>query len=168
LIFFNYESHLIIFNILIILISSSTIVYVLFFLFFSDPNRRFEIAEKRQGQLYSELLFNILLKQNPSNAHVWMEKSVAYNKNGNYTKGFKLLNKAVELSPEENLGYRGWLRLVKLKDYHGAIKDFVELDGLTPGFVDYPWGENFNNKLHDFFNVILPFLTLIIKKAAVS
>lgn len=76
------------------------------------------------------------------NSDAWMERSVAFNKGGNFEEGFKYLNKAVELNPSSHLGYRGWIRLRKMRDYDKALTDFDRLDNLTPNFVDAPWGED--------------------------
>ncbi|SDR08015.1 tetratricopeptide repeat protein [Flagellimonas zhangzhouensis] len=72
----------------------------------------------------------------------YMEYSVAFNKAGDFERGFKFLNKAVELDPKLHLGYRGWIRLRKLRDYDKALEDFNRLDSLTPKFIDAPWGED--------------------------
>ncbi|CAM1363529.1 Tetratricopeptide repeat-containing protein [Tenacibaculum soleae] len=72
----------------------------------------------------------------------YMEYSVHLNKAGDFENGFKYLNKAVELEPEIHLGYRGWIRLRKMRDFEKALIDFNRLDSLTPKFVDAPWGEN--------------------------
>jgi tetratricopeptide (TPR) repeat protein len=72
----------------------------------------------------------------------YMEYSVVkFNKAGDFHTGFKYLNKAVELNPTSHLGYRGWIRLRKIRDYENALADFDRLDSLTPNFVDAPWGE---------------------------
>jgi tetratricopeptide (TPR) repeat protein len=72
----------------------------------------------------------------------YMEYSVHFNKAGDFENGFKYLNKAVELEPEMHLGYRGWIRLRKMRDFDKALSDFERLDRLTPKFIDAPWGEN--------------------------
>ncbi|QVY66891.1 tetratricopeptide repeat protein [Polaribacter sp. Q13] len=76
------------------------------------------------------------------NSEEYMEYSVHLNKAGDFEKGFTYLNKAVELEPEMHLGYRGWIRLRKIRDFDKALADFDRLDSLTPKFVDAPWGEN--------------------------
>lgn len=76
------------------------------------------------------------------NSDAWMERSVSFNKAGDFKKGFEYLNKAVELDPKLHLGYRGWIRLRKMRDYDKALVDFDRLDSLTPNFVDAPWGED--------------------------
>lgn len=82
------------------------------------------------------------IEYNPSNSDAWMERSVAWNKAGDFNQGFKYLNKAVELEPAKHLGYRGWIRLRKMRDYDKALLDFASLDSLTPNVVDAPWGED--------------------------
>lgn len=76
------------------------------------------------------------------NALELMEKSVLINKAGDFHQGFKYLNQAVEIDPISHLGYRGWIRLRKLRDYEKALADFNQLDKLTPLFIDAPWGED--------------------------
>ncbi len=82
------------------------------------------------------------IELNQDNSEAWMERSVLINKAGDFGKGFEYLNKAVELEPEKHLGYRGWIRLRKMRDYDKALIDFDRLDSLTPNVVDAPWGED--------------------------
>ena len=79
-----------------------------------------------------------------TNSKKYMEYSIRFNKAGNFEEGFKYLNKAVEIDPKAHLGYRGWIRLRKLRDYNNALLDFDRLDSLTPNFNDAPWGEDIN------------------------
>lgn len=72
----------------------------------------------------------------------YAEYSSWINKSGDFERGFKFLNKAVELDPKLHLGYRGWIRLRKMRDFDKALDDFNRLDSLTPNFVDAPWGED--------------------------
>lgn len=81
------------------------------------------------------------IEYDQKNSNAWMERSVTYNKAGDFEKGFEYLNKAVELDPKLHLGYRGWIRLRKIRDFDKALEDFDRLDSLTPNFVDAPWGE---------------------------
>ena len=76
------------------------------------------------------------------NSNDLMKRSVLINKSGDFEKGFEYLNKAVEIDPEFHLGYRGWIRLRKMRDYDNALIDFDRLDSLTPNVVDAPWGED--------------------------
>lgn len=78
---------------------------------------------------------------NPLNASAYREKSVWFTKTGDYVKSFSLLDKAAELDPQDALGYRGWLKLYKLHDYKGAIKDFKNFDSLSVETAS-AWGEN--------------------------
>lgn len=118
-------------------------IFLIFnFFLFSSKEKRYSFAEHYQGLYISQKLFDILIFQNPEDSNLYFEKSVAFNKRGEYSKGFHLLDKAVHLNPELHLGYRGWLKLVKLKDYQGSIKDLTRLDSLTPNIVDYPWANN--------------------------
>lgn len=71
----------------------------------------------------------------------WEDYSVAYNKGGDFERGFYYLNKAVEMSPIDHLGYRGWMYLRKVRDYDKALTDFFRLDSLTPKYNDAAWGE---------------------------
>lgn len=118
------------------------ILLILYTLFFKSKENRFVYAENTQGLFLSQKIFDILISQYPNYSDAYFEKSVAFNKRGEYVEGFELLNKAVELNPELHLGYRGWLKLHKLKDYQGCIDDLTLLDSLTPNHVDAPWGEN--------------------------
>ena len=82
------------------------------------------------------------IEYDQDNSDTWMERSVSFNKAGDFKQGFEYLNKAVELNPSLHLGYRGLIRLRKMRDYDKALVDFDRLDSLTPNFVDAPWGED--------------------------
>ncbi|MEQ8548667.1 MAG: tetratricopeptide repeat protein [Cyclobacteriaceae bacterium] len=86
--------------------------------------------------------YGTAIEYDPENSDAWMERSVSFNKAGDFKKGFEFLDKAVELNPSLHLGYRGWIRLRKMRDYDKALADFNRLDSLTPNFVDAPWGED--------------------------
>ncbi|QNK78286.1 tetratricopeptide repeat protein [Winogradskyella sp. PAMC22761] len=117
-------------------------IVILYFTALAPKERRFKIAEHSQGLYLSQSMFEILKFQNPDYSDVYFEQSVAFNKRGEYAKGFELLDKAVELDPKLHLGYRGWMKLRKLRDFDNALSDFNTLDSLTPKFVDAPWGED--------------------------
>ena len=128
------------------IIFSSLFIFVVlaifYLMFFSPKEKRFVFAEHLQGKFLSQKIFDILVSQDPKYSEAYFEWSVAYNKRGDYEKGFELLDKAVELDPKLHLGYRGWLKFHKIKDYQGSINDLKRLDSLTPNFIDTPWGEN--------------------------
>ncbi len=117
-------------------------IVIIYFTAFAPKEKRFRLAEHSQGFYLSQTMFEILKLQNPDYSDVYFEQSVAFNKRGEYVKGFELLDKAVELDPKLHLGYRGWIKLRKLRDFDNALSDFNRLDSLTPNFADAPWGEN--------------------------
>ena len=96
-----------------------------------------------QGSSTSQNFFDQSIKADPTFSFAYFEKSVPFNKRGDYHSGFSLLNKAVELNPKRHLGYRGWLKLVKVKDYQGALKDFKILQGINPNIKNV-WSHNIN------------------------
>lgn len=128
----------VIFTILLFVFS----IAIVYFIALAPKERRFKIAEHSQGLYLSQSMFDILKLQSPDYSDVYFEQSVAFNKRGEYAKGFELLDKAVELDPKLHLGYRGWMKLRKLRDFDNALNDFNTLDSLTPNFVDAPWGED--------------------------
>ena len=77
-------------------------------------------------------------------AYAYREKSVAYLKSGDFIVWKKLMDKAVQFNPKENLGYRGWCRYQFFRDYNGAIQDIEKLDSL----VDYDIGHSINGTYH--------------------
>lgn len=95
-----------------------------------------------QGVGFSQSMFAILNWQHPDYSDAFFERSVPFNKRGEYYTGFYYLNKAVDLEPKKHLGYRGYMKLRFLRDFKGALKDLDRLDSLTPKVVDAPWGEN--------------------------
>ncbi len=117
-------------------------IAIIYLIALAPKEKRFKIAEHSQGFYLSQTMFDILIFQNANYSDAYFEKSVAFNKRGEYAKGFELLDKAVKLDPKLHLGYRGWMKLRKLRDYENALRDFNKLDSLTPNFVDSPWGED--------------------------
>jgi len=86
--------------------------------------------------------YEAAIELDQDNSDAWMERSVSLNKAGDFNQGFEYLDKAVVLDPQKHLGYRGWIRLRKMRDYDKALIDFDRLDSLTPNVVDAPWGED--------------------------
>jgi tetratricopeptide (TPR) repeat protein len=97
-----------------------------------------------QGSKESQYYFDLAIESDPTFSYAYFEKSVPFNKRGDYAKGFELLNKAVDLNPRMHLGYRGWLRLVKLKDYGGCITDLLQLQKIKSKNSVKAWGQNIN------------------------
>lgn len=115
--------------------------YFIYLSFFSSNETKFEFAGDTQGSYLSDYIFNQIIKSEPNNSKFWWESSVAYNKNGEFEEGMKRLSKAISLKPIDRLGYAGWIKYTKLKDYENALKDFHRLDKLSKT-TEYPWGEN--------------------------
>ena len=124
----------------VLLFAYSICFFVIFFVM--PKERRFELAGDMQGQYLSQTLFDALTWQHPDYAKAYFEQSVALNKRGEYAKGFRLLDRAVELDPKMHLGYRGYMKLRFLRDYDAALADLDRLDSLTPKYTDAPWGED--------------------------
>ncbi len=68
--------------------------------------------------------------------------SVQNTKNGNYAKAIELLEKAMELNPQETSRYYGWVLLYYYRDYHKALSILNLHDDYTPNFDDAPMGED--------------------------
>lgn len=83
-----------------------------------------------QGSYKSQQLFNESIELCPTFSYSYMEKGVPYLKRGLFVQWKNLIDKAVELSPIDYLGYRGWCRLQFLRDYRGAIADIEKLKSL--------------------------------------
>lgn len=90
-----------------------------------------------QGSHQSQSLFDKSIRQCPTFAYSYMEKGVPFLKRGQFVEWKRLIDKAVELSPSEYLGYRGWCRLQFLRDYKGAIRDIEELKRITNNNIGY-------------------------------
>ena len=84
------------------------------------------------------------IKIDPNYDYPYWAKSIAYLKSGDFVSWKRLIDKAVELNPEDRLGYRGWCRYQFFRDYEGAIKDIEKFDQL----VDYDIGQSQNGMYH--------------------
>ena len=60
----------------------------------------------------------------PNIAIAYQHKAVPLVKDGKWEEAFALENKAVELDPQVWLPYRGYLKVIKTKDYEGGLADF--------------------------------------------
>ncbi len=98
----------------------------------------------QQGSRISQYYFDLSINLDPTFSFAYFEKSIPFNKRGDYARGFDLLNRAVVLNPKMHLGYRGWLRLVKLRDFEGAIKDLKKLQEIKIASNSKAWGQNIN------------------------
>ncbi len=129
------------FKLLISIPIFSLCILLIYQCFFAPINIRFSLGSDPQGSYFSVFMLDHLIKTNPQNEKILWESSVAYNKNGDFEEGMRRLNKANSLNATDHLGYTGWIKYTKLKDYENALKDFHRLDKLS-SVVEYPWGEN--------------------------
>jgi len=94
-------------------------------------------GEGPQGSKKSQLKFDSAIKLCPSLDYAYREKSVPYLKRGDFITWKKLMDKAVEIDPMGNLGYRGWCRYQFVRDYQGAIADIERLNAMTKYEIGY-------------------------------
>lgn len=97
-----------------------------------------------QGFRIRQAMFDSLIALNPQNEYYYREKSVAHSKIGDYHIAIPLLEKSASLNPSESLYYYSWLLSNLYHDYERALVKLQQYDDLTPGAVDYAWGENVN------------------------
>lgn len=91
-----------------------------------------------QGSRESQEGFDEAIKLCPNFSNAYMEKAVPYLKNGDFVTWKILIDKAVAISPEKYLGYRGWCKYQFLRDYKGAIADIEALEKIYPtGYLGY-------------------------------
>jgi tetratricopeptide (TPR) repeat protein len=90
-----------------------------------------------QGSMLSQVVFDTVIAVCPTFHVAYMEKAVPYLKRGDFATWRILIDKAVELSPQDHLGYRGWCRYQFLRDYKGALQDLNALTNIKPGNIGY-------------------------------
>lgn len=89
------------------------------------------LAETSQGIKQSQLAFDKAIELCPNFSYAFREKSVPYLKRGDFITWKKLIDKAVELNPFENLGYRGWCQYQFLRNYKAALIDIENFEKLV-------------------------------------
>lgn len=106
------------------------------------------VAEERAGHYQFSKEYQQALDRAieicPYFSYAYRHKSVAYLKSGDFLTWKKLMDKAVELYPEDNLGYRGWCRYQFFRDYQGAIDDIERLDSM----ISHDIGSSANGDYH--------------------
>lgn len=117
------------------------IMLLFYFYLFSTTDQRLNLYSDPQGSYFSIFMLDHLFKNNLDDYKIVWESSVAFNKRGEHEEGMKRLNIATSLAPIEKLGYSGWIKQTRLKDYENALKDYHHLNKLSK-VVEYPWGEN--------------------------
>lgn len=107
-----------------------------------------KVSEGRKGHYQFSKEYQTYLDKalaiDPNFDYAYRAKSVAYLKSGDAINWKILIDKAVELNPEEHLGYRGWCRYQFFRDYKGAILDIERLSSM----VDYDIGYSANGDYH--------------------
>jgi len=91
----------------------------------------------QQGSYASQKHFDQSIALCDNFGYSYMEKAVPFLKRGQFIQWKKLIDRAVEISPKNYLGYRGWCRLQFLRDYEGAIKDIEELKLISNHDIGY-------------------------------
>jgi tetratricopeptide (TPR) repeat protein len=94
-------------------------------------------GEEPQGSKESQIKYDEAIALCPTFDYAYREKSVPYLKRGDFITWKKLIDKAVELNPMDNLGYRGWCSYQFVRDYQGAIDDFEKLNTMTSFEIGY-------------------------------
>lgn len=121
-------------------------------------------AEQYQGHKYSQIDFDKAIELCPNFDYAYREKSVAYLKRGDFITWKKIIDKAVEINPNDNLGYRGWCKYQFLRDYRGALKDLLALEKINK----YNIGYSQNGDYHLKIVIALCYKSLGKKKKAIS
>jgi tetratricopeptide (TPR) repeat protein len=109
---------------------------------------KFKACEKAIETVYNKQLYQFdqrfqdglseAIKIAPDFDFPYKEQSVAYLKSGDFVSWKKLIDKAVELNPKGNLGYRAWCRYQFFRDHKGAIEDVEALEKIYPtGYLGY-------------------------------
>ena len=93
-----------------------------------------------QGSVGEQMLLEEAKKYNNEHAEVWRELGIPYLKRGIASGYFPNYEKCVYYDSLGWQGYRGYCTLYFYRDYERALKDFNELDILTPNFIDHPQG----------------------------
>ena len=101
-------------------------------------------AGDAQGFALSQMTFDTAIEICPNYADAYSEKSVPFLKRGDFVNWKKLIDKAVEINPNEYLDYRGWCKFQFLRDYVGAIQDFDLLEKYRPGNIGYSVNGDYN------------------------
>ena len=93
-----------------------------------------------QGSVGEQMLLEEAGFYNNEHAEVWRERGIPYLKRGIASGYFPNYEKCVYYDSLGWQGWRGYVLLYFYRDYERALKDFNELDILTPDFVDHPQG----------------------------
>ena len=86
----------------------------------------YRALEYKQGSKESQFLFDQAIEIGPNYAWAYYEKSVPFFKRGLFAEGVFLINKAIELEPQNYLYYRAYWYFYN-RSYELCIKDLEEL-----------------------------------------
>jgi len=101
----------------------------------------YDAIKYRQGSKESQLLFDKAIKVGPKYAWAYYQKSVPFFKRGLFSQGTSLINKAIELEPENYLYYRAYWYFYN-RSYSLSIQDLEELYSIHKvNYVTNPSGE---------------------------
>jgi len=81
----------------------------------------------QQGSYASQKHLSDAIELCPTLSNAYFEKSVAFLKRGKFIEWKELMDKAVELEPEQHLSYRAWCQFAFLHNYEETIKDLNKL-----------------------------------------
>ena len=84
-------------------------------------------SRHRQGSFASQKHLSDAIELCPTLSNAYYEKSVAFLKRGKFIQWKKLMDKAVELNPEQHLSDRAWAQYAFLHNYEETIKDLNRL-----------------------------------------
>ncbi len=98
-------------------------------------------VEESQGSKESQALFDKAIQIGPNYAWAYYEKSVPFFKRGMFAEGVSLINKAIELEPQNYLFYRAYWYFYQ-RSYEFCIQDLEQLYSVhQPSYVTTPGGE---------------------------
>lgn len=80
-----------------------------------------------QGSYASQKHLSDAIELCPTLSNAYFEKSVGFLKRGMFVEWKELMDKAVELNPEQHLPYRAWCQFSFLRNYEEAIEDLNKL-----------------------------------------
>lgn len=83
-----------------------------------------------QGSYASQKHLSDAIEMCPTLSNAYFEKSVAFLKRGMFIEWKELMDKAIELDPEQHLSYRAWCQFSFLHNYEETIKDLNRLSEL--------------------------------------
>jgi tetratricopeptide (TPR) repeat protein len=83
-------------------------------------------------QLEGQHALDTVLMIDPTYATAWQQKAMPHLKNGDFPHWIELIDKAVALDANRYLGYRAFCKLVFMKDYEGALRDFNQAQLKAP------------------------------------